>query len=390
MGLLETNVKGPVLWTYHNALPGDSVIPTWDAWVFDVDGGAGVRADRPPQAYVNTSCRTLTTTGPDGEPVWKDARWGAGSDELFYTYGERSFDTLRLVAMDARTGATRTVLTETSPTYVEANAYSGGIPNWRVVSGNREGVWFSERDGWGHLYLYDAHTGALKNQITRGPWLVVDLLRVDDVNRWVYFTAVGREAGEDPYDRHLYRARLDGSAMEPLTPEPADHDVRFSPSGRYVVDTCSTRVSQPATRSSTTSIRAPRRGPSGGVRRLPAPAATGPRSPSSASWCSRSTRWNAAPREGLPRRVLREHGGQRHPRSHRRAQGARGPLSTDRPGQGRHLRALRRRLLLDRRDPPHPDFFKVAVSSSGNPPQPRPSTSWSCRTGTTGTGASPT
>ncbi len=247
MGLLETNVKGPVLWTYHNALPGDSVIPTWDAWVFDVDGGAGVRADRPPQAYVNTSCCTLTTTGPDGEPVWKDARWGAGSDELFYTYGERSFDTLRLVAMDARTGATRTVLTETSPTYVEANAYSGGIPNWRVVSGNREVVWFSERDGWGHLYLYDAHTGALKNQITRGPWLVVDLLRVDDVNRWVYFTAVGRETGEDPYDRHLYRARLDGSAMEPLTPEPADHDVRFSPSGRYVVDTYSTRVSQPIT-----------------------------------------------------------------------------------------------------------------------------------------------
>jgi len=247
MGLLETDVKGPVLWTYHNALPGDSVIPTWDVWVFDPEGGAGVRADRPPQPYVNTSCCRLTTNGPDGEPVWKDARWGTNADELFYTVGERSFDTLTLVAMDVATGATRTVLTETSPTYVEANVRSGGVPNWRVVSDNREVVWFSERDGWGHLYLYDAATGALKNRITQGPWLVVDLLRVDDVNRWVYFTAVGREAGEDPYQRHLYRTRMDGSAIELLTPGDADHEVRISPSGQYVVDTYSTRASTPVT-----------------------------------------------------------------------------------------------------------------------------------------------
>jgi dipeptidyl aminopeptidase/acylaminoacyl peptidase len=247
MALIETDVKGPALWTWHNALPGDSVIPTWDVWVFDVEGGPGVRADRPPQPYVNTSCCRLTTTGPDGEPVWKDVRWGSGSDELFFTYGHRSFDTLRLVAMDARTGATRTVITETSPTFVEQNLRSGGIPNWRVVSDDTEVVWFSERDGWGHLYLYDARSGTLKNRITGGSWLVVDLLRVDEEERWVYFTAVGREEGEDPYLRHLYRAALDGSAVELLTPEPADHEVTFSPSGRYVVDTYATRVSPPVT-----------------------------------------------------------------------------------------------------------------------------------------------
>lgn len=247
MALIETNVKGPVLWTYHNALPGDSVIPAWDVYAFDVHGGPGVRADRPPQDNVNTSCCWLTTMGPDGKSVWKDARWGGGSDELFFTYGQRSFDTLRLVAMDASSGATRTILTETSPTFVEENVRSGGIPNWRVIDDDREVVWFSERDGWGHLYLYDAHTGALKNRITGGPWLVVDLLRVDEENRWVYFTAVGREPGEDPYYRHLYRAKLDGSAVELLTPEPADHEVTLAPSGRYVVDSYSTRRTAPVT-----------------------------------------------------------------------------------------------------------------------------------------------
>lgn len=245
MALLETNVKGPVLHTYHNALPGDSVIPTYQMHVFDVEARTGVAADRPPQEMVNTSCCGLVGYGGSRELVWKDARWGEGSEEFFFTYGQRSFDTLRLVAMDAANGTTRTIITETSPTFVEMNAVSGGIPNWRVVNGNREVVWFSERDGWGHLYRYDAATGEILNRITRGPWMVVDLLEVDEEAGWVYFTAVGREEGRDPYYRHLYRVRLDGSGLHLLTPEAADHQITFSPSGRFLVDTYSTPTSGP-------------------------------------------------------------------------------------------------------------------------------------------------
>ena len=245
MALLETNVKGPVLHTYHNALPGDSVIPTYQMHIFDVEARTGVVADRPPQEMVNTSCCGLLAYRPPQELVWKDARWGEGSDEFFFTYGHRSFDTLRLVAMDARTGVTRTVITETSPTFVEMNALSGGIPNWRVVNGNREVIWFSERDGWGHLYRYDATTGELLNRITQGPWMVVDLLEVDEEAGWIYFTAVGREEGRDPYYRQLYRVRWDGSGLQLLTPEDADHAVTFAPSGRFLVDTYSTPTSEP-------------------------------------------------------------------------------------------------------------------------------------------------
>ena len=148
--------------------------------------------------------------------------------------------------MDTRTGATRTVVTETGPTFVELTLRTGGVPNWRLVNSNRELVWFSERDGWGHLYLYDATTGELKNRITSGAWLVADLLRVDEAGRWVYFIGMGREEG-DPYYRHLYRARLDGSAIQRLTPEEADHNIRVSPSGEYFVDSYSTRLTEPVT-----------------------------------------------------------------------------------------------------------------------------------------------
>lgn len=247
MALLETNVEGPILHTYHNALPGDSVIPTYQIHVFDVESRTGVGAQEPPQEMVNTSCCGLLRFLPSDEIIWKDAKWSSGSEEFFFTYGHRSFDTLRLVEMDAATGASKVILTETSPTYVEMNARSGGLPNWRVVNENREVIWFSERDGWGHLYRFDVATGQLLNRITEGPWMVLDLLEVDETAGWIYFTGVGREEGRDPYYRHLYRVRMDGSGLQLLTPEDADHEVTFSPSGRFVVDKVSTPTSEPVT-----------------------------------------------------------------------------------------------------------------------------------------------
>lgn len=247
MALLETNVKGPILHTYHNALPGDSVIPTYQIHVFDLEAGTGAGAQEPPQEMVNTACCGLLGFQAPDKLIWKDARWATGSDEFYFTYGHRSFDTLSLVEMDATTGATRIILTETSPTYVEMNARSGGLPNWRVVNNNREVIWFSERDGWGHLYRFDASSGELLNRLTEGPWMVVDLLEVDETSGWVYFTGVGREDGQDPYYRQLYRVRMDGSDIQLLTPEEADHEITFSPSGHILVDSYSTPTTEPVT-----------------------------------------------------------------------------------------------------------------------------------------------
>jgi dipeptidyl aminopeptidase/acylaminoacyl peptidase len=240
--LLETAKGRPILHSYRYALPGDSVIPRYEVHIFDVEARRGVRSERGVQDGVNTRCCWFTS-----DTLWNEAQWGQGSEDFYYTHGQRDYRKLALVHVNAGTGTARGILEETSPTFVETTLLTGGFGNWRVINGNREVVWFSERDGWGHLYLYDAVTGQLKNRITEGPWLVLELLRIDEAARTVYFTAVGREPGRDPYYRHLYRAALEGGGLTLLTPEDADHQVTFSPTGRFIVDTYSTRQQPPVT-----------------------------------------------------------------------------------------------------------------------------------------------
>ena len=231
MHLMEVKSPGGVLHSYRYALPGDSVIPTFEYHIFDVTSRKGTRVNVGPLEPVNTTCCWLST-----DTTWKDVRWSNGSDELLFTAGKRGFHELTLMAANAGTGTTRTVLKETGKTFVETNQNSGGIPNWRPVGGGKQVVWWSERDGWGHLYLVDAATGAIRNRITSGAWIVSDLLSVDEALGYVYFTGRGREAGRDPYYRFLYRAKLDGGTVELLTPENADHNISFSPDGKYLVD----------------------------------------------------------------------------------------------------------------------------------------------------------
>ena len=231
MHLLETRNPGPILHSYRYALPGDSVIPRYDLHVFDVAAGRGVKVNVPTMDAVNTTCCWLST-----DTVWKDVRWGSGGDALYFTAGKRGFHELTLFTADPSTGVARNILTERGKTFVETSQFSGDIPNWRPLAGGNEVVWWSERDGWGHLYLVDAKTGEIRNRITNGDWLVAELLWVDEAARWVYFTAVGRESGRDPYFRHYYRAKLDGSVTQLLTTEDADHDIAVAPGGRFIVD----------------------------------------------------------------------------------------------------------------------------------------------------------
>jgi dipeptidyl aminopeptidase/acylaminoacyl peptidase len=108
-----------------------------------------------------------------------------------------------------------------------------------VLPASNEVIWFSERDNWGQLYLYDLATGKLKQQITTGDGNVTQLLRVDEKTRTLYFQGVGKENGRDPYFRHFYKIGMNGKGLTLLTPEDADHDIALSPSGRYFIDTYS-------------------------------------------------------------------------------------------------------------------------------------------------------
>src|SRR5581483_2922742 len=161
-------------------------------------------------------------------------RWS--HDNLHFTFdvAERGYKCIELREADAESGAVRTLIQEKSDTFVDPDA---SIQRW--FNNDTEIVASSERDGWNHLYLYNAKTAALENRITQGDWAVRGVEHVDEKNRLVYFLAAGRESGEDPYLTHLYRIHLDGTGLQLLTPENANHEAEFSPSGKYFIDTYS-------------------------------------------------------------------------------------------------------------------------------------------------------
>ncbi|HKK92555.1 MAG TPA: DPP IV N-terminal domain-containing protein, partial [Longimicrobiales bacterium] len=244
--LLEAADGRPILHSWAYALPGDSVIPTVELWFFDVDVGAVESGAAGSSAGVQAAVEPQPGYFTTGDTIWRDVQWADDGQTAFYTHRSRDFKTVQLFRVDPTSGAATRVLEETGPTYVELNQMSGFNPNWRVLGDGSEVLWWSERDGWGHLYLYDGQ-GTLQNQVTSGAWLVLDVLHVDEANRQVYFTGLGREDGRHPYFPHLYRVGLDGSGLTLLSSEDASHRVTASPSGRWFVDTYSTPTEAPTT-----------------------------------------------------------------------------------------------------------------------------------------------
>jgi dipeptidyl aminopeptidase/acylaminoacyl peptidase len=158
--------------------------------------------------------------------------WRADSRAVTFEYNQRGHQLYRVIEIDATTGRTRALIEETQTTFVE---YSGKRYRDDVGDG-KEIVWASERDGWNHLYLYDGVTGRVKNQITRGPWVVRGVERVDPDNRQIWFTASGMHPGKDPYFIQYYRVNFDGTGLTPLTDADGTHTVTFAPDNSYYVD----------------------------------------------------------------------------------------------------------------------------------------------------------
>jgi dipeptidyl aminopeptidase/acylaminoacyl peptidase len=236
----------PILYTFRYPEPGDKDVAMAQFMVFDVETKDKVVLDTPSEIvdYISPIM---------AQWVW----WSEDGARVYFIEKDRGEKTLWLHVADPKSGVTRTIIEEHRSTFVEPGLNPSAPPVVKVLTGSNEIIWFSERDGWGHLYLYDAKTGAVKNQITSGHWVVRELLYVDEANRWVYFAASGREPGRDPYLRRVYRVKLDGSSLQLLTPEDADHlntqpftfqsPSPFSPSGRYFVDTYSRADIPPVT-----------------------------------------------------------------------------------------------------------------------------------------------
>jgi len=225
--------KRPVLHTYRYSMPGDDDVALSHYVLIDVDERTVTEIEYEPQPVTYMSAFNF-------QMVW----WDKDSTKVYFIFSERGSKAVRLCEIDSATGSVREIFRENTQTQIDLNVQFGMPPNVRILGGSHEFIWFSERDGWGHLYLYNNQTGQLKNQITKGSWVVRDIMHVDESNRLIYFTASGHEKGRDPYYRHLYSIKLDGTGLKLLSSEDADHSIAVSPDGRYFTDTYS-RVDLP-------------------------------------------------------------------------------------------------------------------------------------------------
>ncbi len=169
-----------------------------------------------------------------------DLRWQADSRRFTFVYNQRGHQVLRLVAVDAETGQASAVIDEKSDTFI---CYSGKF-FCDSIDETSEIIWMSERDGWNHLYLYDANTATVKNQITKGEWVVRSVEYVDKEKRQIWFRAGGIHPQQDPYFLHYARVNFDGSGLTLLTEGNGTHTVQFSPDRSCYIDSWS-RVDLP-------------------------------------------------------------------------------------------------------------------------------------------------
>ncbi len=166
--------------------------------------------------------------------------WRKDSRAFTFEYNQRGHQVYRVLEVSAATGAIRPLVEEQSKTFID---YSGKRYRFDLADG-KEIVWASERDGWNHLYLIDCATGKVKKQLTKGEWVVRNVVKVDTTSRSVLFAASGKTPGQDPYFIQYYRVKLDGTNLVTLTTEDANHIATFSPDFQTFVDTYS-RVDMP-------------------------------------------------------------------------------------------------------------------------------------------------
>ena len=246
----------PKIVDYRAALPGDVNVPTFRLTIFDVADGrqTPVRYQPIPAVRMNDS--------PMGERrMW----WSGDGRTAYFVDVERGEKAVHVEAVNADAGAARELFSETSDTYVELGVDVYAPSSSRPLPKSNQLIWYSERSGWAHLYLYDLNTGKLIRPLTSGDWLVRDVLGVDEAHRQAFISIAGRTKDRNPYYQEVAQVDLDTGAMKVLSASNDDHEVLdpggltdmnallylgsggdpnglqgVAPSGGYVVETLTT------------------------------------------------------------------------------------------------------------------------------------------------------
>jgi dienelactone hydrolase len=209
----------------HYQKPGDALDIAYPV-LFDVASKHEIEIDRTlfPNPYALSP------------PVW----WKDGRGFTF-EYNQRGHQAYTVIEVDGRTGAARALIAEKTKTFFYYNNLGPGLSGGRKyrhnVNDGKEIIWASERDGWEHLYLYDGITGLVKNQITKGEWLVRNVDFVDDEKRQIWFEAGGMVPGQDPYFTQYCRINFDGTGLTRFTEADGTHTVTFSHDRKFYTDT---------------------------------------------------------------------------------------------------------------------------------------------------------
>ncbi|RKS55781.1 dipeptidyl aminopeptidase/acylaminoacyl peptidase [Gillisia mitskevichiae] len=231
MYLVSTNIGAPNLQSWKYPLPQDEDIIRIHRVIIEVDAPKVIRLQLPPDPRRGTLCDDISCEGS-----FDDNQWNADASKLVFVSTSRDHKIAGLRIADANTGEVRNIFAEEVETQYESGQ---GAINWRYLPKSKEVIWYSERDDWGHLYLYDLETGKLKHQITKGDFVVTQLLKIDEKTRKLYFLANGKENGRDPYFTHFYSVDFSGKNLKLLTPEDGNHSVNIAPESNYFVDTYS-------------------------------------------------------------------------------------------------------------------------------------------------------
>lgn len=205
----------PKLHKQEYAKPGDE-LPFKVPCIYEVESGRSIIPS------TELFDRQYEVYGPE---------WNPDSRAVTFEYNQRGHQVYRVLELSAETGKVRPLVEETSDTYVNYTRHFR-----HDLKDGKQMIWMSERDNWNHLYMYNRITAQPDYQITKGEWYVREVLRVDEDNRQIYFSANGMEAGEDPYLIRYYRIGFDGKGLTCLTPEEGMHRAWFSGDMKYLVD----------------------------------------------------------------------------------------------------------------------------------------------------------
>ena len=227
----------PELETYKYDMPGEEDVTQNEVIIYDLQNRNKVSVNDDPWQDQMMSVALDRTFAPTDEVAPQPSLWMAvGSSELWITRTSRDRHRTDVLVVNTETGDARVVIEERMNTYLDRGYGSGGsVERLGHLKNSGDLLWWSERDGWGHIYRYGSD-GTLKDRLTEGAWHVDVLLGVDEERGQVFLRANGREGNEDPYYQHLYRVNLDGSGLLLLNSGNFDHQFEVSESKRFFVD----------------------------------------------------------------------------------------------------------------------------------------------------------